>query len=99
NGVVRTKARQAGDAPSGLLELKSPRVGGRMSRWQWAKCQPVEKGRAVVAAVSAAFVEIAGDTPASTLGMMLILPFPKRSAVSIASTNRARFSSVIAMRS
>src|SRR5881396_3472467 len=85
--IVRPKPRHAGHAPSGLLKLNSPGVGGRMSRSQWAQCQPVEKGRAVVAAVSAAFVEIAGDTPASTLGMMLILPFPKRSAVSIASTN------------
>ena len=67
-----------------------------MSRSQCAQCQPVEKGnsRLVAAAVSAAAVfEIAGDPPASTgNGMTLILPLPKRRAVSIASVKRERFS-------
>src|SRR5207253_3368265 len=48
-----------------------------------------EKGIAetVVAAVSAAVLEVAGDTPASTAaGMTLIFPFPHRRAAPSAST-------------
>ena len=100
--MVRPNPRHSGHAPSGLLKLKSPVVGGRMSRSQWAQCQPVEKGRSetVVAAVSAAFLEVAGETPASTAIMTtLTWPLPNRRAVSIASIRRARFSSEIAMRS
>src|SRR6266853_2215682 len=100
--MVRPQPRHSGHAPSGLLKLKRPGVGGRISRSQCAQCQPVEDGisdfglrveEPVVAAVSAAAAEIGGDTPASTaVGMILILPLPKRRAVSIASTRRARFS-------
>src|SRR5207245_3621223 len=100
--IVRPKPRHSGHAPSGLLKLKSPGVGARISRSQCAQCQSVENGIAetVVAAVSAAVFEIAGDTPASTVtGMTLILPFPNRSAVSIVSTNRARLSGLIVVRS
>src|SRR5204862_8316848 len=61
--IVRPKPRQSGHAPSGLLKLKRPTVGGRMSKSHQAQCQPVEKGRTVVAAV---IFEVAGDTPAST---------------------------------
>src|SRR6266481_8243941 len=89
--IVRPKPRHSGHAPSGLLKVKSPVVGGRISKSQYAQCQPVEKGRTAVAAVPAAVFEVAGDTPAST-GITLTCPLPKRSAVSIASTNRARFS-------
>ena len=42
--MVRPKPRQSGQAPNGLLKLKSPGVGGRISRSQCAQCQPVEKG-------------------------------------------------------
>src|SRR5437762_13522101 len=102
--MVRPNPRHSGHAPSGLLKLKRPAVGARISRSQYAQCQPVEKGcsdcgwqiaETLVAAMAAAGVEKAGDSPASTaIGMTLILPFPKRSAVSIASTRRARFSSL-----
>src|SRR5205807_5978708 len=100
--IVRPNPRHSGHAPNGLLKLKSPGVGGRMSMSQCAQCQPVEKGIAetVVAAVAAAVLEVAGDTPASTAaGMTLILPFPNRRAVSSASTRRARFSWLIVIRS
>ena len=100
--MVRPNPRHSGHAPRGLLKLKSPGVGRRMSTSHQAQCQPVEKGIAgnVAAAVSAAVFEVAGDTPASTeMGTTFTLPFPKRSPVSIASTNRARFSSLIVMRS
>jgi hypothetical protein len=70
-----------------------------MSMSQCAQCHPVENGIAETV-VAAAFFGLAGDTPVSTeSAMMLILPFPKRSAVSIASINRARLSSEIVMRS
>src|SRR4029077_18245739 len=84
--MVRPNPRHSEHAPSGLLKLKRPGVGGRISRSQCAQCQPEEKGNseAGVAAVSAAVLEIAGDTPASTAAeMTLIFPFPNRSAVSI----------------
>src|SRR5207249_6373467 len=100
--IVRPKPRHSGHAPSGLLKLKSPGVGARISRSQCAQCQSVENGIAetVVAAVSAAVFEILGDAPASTAaGMTLILPFPNRSAVSIVSTSRERFSGLIVVRS
>jgi len=42
--IVRPKPRHSGQAPSGLLKLKSPGVGGRMSMSQCAQCQPVENG-------------------------------------------------------
>ena len=100
--IVRPKPRHSGHAPSGLLKLKSPGVGERISRSQCAQCQAVENGIAetVVAAVSAAVLETLGDAPASTVaGMTLILPFPNRSAVSIVSTSRERFSGLIVVRS
>ena len=42
--MVRPKPRHSGQAPRGLLKLKSPGLGGRMSRSQCAQCQPVENG-------------------------------------------------------
>src|SRR5438105_15407987 len=59
--IVRPKPRQSGHAPSGLLKLKRPTVGGRMSKSHQAQCQPVEKGRTVLVALSVAAFEIAGD--------------------------------------
>ena len=59
---------------SGLLKLKRPGVGGRISRSQCAQCQPVENG-----------CSAAGFVSRST---KLIWSFPKRSAVSIDSTSR-----------
>src|SRR6201982_2477788 len=56
--IVRPKPRQSGHAPSGLLKLKRPTVGGRPSKSHQAQCQPVEKGTTVVAAVC----EVADDT-------------------------------------
>src|SRR6516165_4490335 len=64
--IVRPKPRQSGQAPSGLLKLKRPTVGGRMSKSHQAQCQPVEKGTAVVEAVLAALFKVVGDTPAAT---------------------------------
>jgi hypothetical protein len=61
-----------------------------------AQCQPVEKGNSddLSGGRVGRFAELL-DTPAfgTENGMTLILPLPKRSAVSIASTNRVRFSS------
>ena len=42
--MVRPNPRHPGHAPSGLLKLKRPAVGARISRSQCAQCQPVEKG-------------------------------------------------------
>ena len=76
--MVRPKPRHAGHAPNGLLKLKSPGVGGRISRSQCAQCQPVEKGCILLCV----FVR----------STKLIWSFPKRRAVSIDSTSRgARF--------
>src|SRR5205807_9175926 len=46
--MVRPNPRHSGQAPSGLLKLKSPGVGGRMSRSQCGQCQPVEKGSSCI---------------------------------------------------
>src|SRR6476660_1105719 len=59
--IVRPKHRQSGHAPSGLLKLKRPTVGGRISKSHQAQCQPVENGTDVAAAVSAAFLDAARD--------------------------------------
>src|SRR6201993_2331903 len=59
--IVRPKPRQSGHAPSGLLKLKRPTAGGRMSKLHQAQCHPVENG----AAVWAAFLGSADDTLAS----------------------------------
>src|SRR5439155_20451890 len=66
--IVRPNPRQSGQAPSGLLKLKRPGVGGRISRSQCAQCQPVEKGipdcrLRTAEPVVAAAAEIGGDTP------------------------------------
>src|SRR5438105_15871693 len=85
--IVRPNPRHSGQAPSGLLKLKRPGVGGRISRSQCAQCQPVEKGipdcrLRTAEPVVAAAAEIGGDTPASAaVGMTLILPLPNRRAV------------------
>src|SRR5205085_12459994 len=42
--IVRPNPRHSGQAPSGLLKLKSPGDGGRISKSQCAQCQPVENG-------------------------------------------------------
>src|SRR5581483_1621057 len=42
--MVRPNPRHSGQALSGLLKLNSPGAGGRMSRSQYAQCQPVENG-------------------------------------------------------
>src|SRR2546421_8003795 len=63
--IVRPKPRQSGHAPSGLLKLKRRTVGGRRSKSHQAQCQPVEKGRTVVVALSVVVFEVAGDVPAS----------------------------------
>src|SRR5260370_38297147 len=59
--MVRPNPRHSEHAPSGLLKLKRPGDGGRISRSQCAQCQPEEKGRweALEAAVWAACLEIA----------------------------------------
>src|SRR5437868_14907924 len=96
--IVRPKPRHAGQAPSGLLKLKSPGVGGRMSRSQCAQCHPVEKGSSVIAdsgmdlegaALSAPLLARDGAWP-SKIGTTLIRSFPNRSAISIASVSLAR---------
>src|SRR5262249_39196351 len=102
----RPKPRHSGQAPSGLLKLNRPADGGRISMSQWAQCQPVEKGIAesgdriadgFCSCDTSAFSVFQDPLPG--IGMMFTLPLPKRSAVSIASTRRARFSDVIVTRS
>ena len=60
--MVRPKPRHSGQAPSGLLKLNSPGVGGRISRSQCAQCQPVEKG------ISDCGLRTADCSPRSTFG-------------------------------
>src|SRR2546430_8485541 len=99
--MVRPNPRHSGQAPSGLLKLKSPGVGGRISRSQWAQCQPVEKGISDVGLrIAERESPLSGFRfPVSEIGMMLILSFPKRRAVSRASIKRGRFDSEIVIRS
>src|SRR2546423_57865 len=47
--IVRPKPRHSGHAPSGLLKVKRPAVGGRISKSQYAQCQPVENGSSSIA--------------------------------------------------
>src|SRR5205814_4919574 len=91
--IVRPKPRHSGHAPSGLLKLKRPGVGGRISRSQCGQCQPVEKG------VSDCGSRIAERFLVSEIAMTLIFPLPKRRAVSMASVSLVRLDSLIAIRS
>src|SRR5204862_7072587 len=73
--IVRPNPRHSGQAPSGLLKLKRPGVGGRISRSQCAQCQPTENGISHCGLRSGEpmVAELAGDTPDSTaVGMRVI---------------------------
>src|SRR5256885_8687162 len=70
--MVRPKPRHSGHAPSGLLKLNRPGVGGRMSRSQCAQCQPVENGNSVEGAARSAPVL---DVVEAAISAALFVPF------------------------
>src|SRR6267378_458808 len=102
--IVLPKPRQVGQAPSGLLKLKRPGLGGWISRSQCAQCHPVEKGISDFgfSISEEVFSRRFDDSslsgfrfPVSEIRTKLIRPLPNRSAVSIDSTRRALVSSPI----